>query len=626
MIHIPQSSDHWLTVSGPTAAVGVDQDLRLHVYQDDPADLTWQSSASSKPTAIVRRAGSDDPVVVPLGDSADRKSSEYHDDGGHHGRRARLSGLPGVDVELELIYGIDDECELLLQVEQTGGKDTVQRITGLYDWRLTPASDAYMMVPRGSGYLIRADQPDAAEVEGFFGTAHSMPLFGIVRGDKSQYQIVDTWWDARLTVRHTPGQGTVLSLDWEASLGALSYARRVFIRFGRNVDHVGMAKGYRKFLIGRGEFKTLKERAEALPVLAKYLNGVEYRWTYWPETQDQIEQLSANIRGFQDAQLPILFFYPKWPARGVARSDVVDGGWQGYVHPSPMPGGWPAAVKLLEVVHALGCTVKVMLVPHVYFEDAPAWDESRATGIEGMPHISDEHALWMINLVHDFLSRKNFRIDAMYFDGHSAYDGHEEHQGRTRRQGFEAQLVQFEQTRRRGVVPGAELARAWAIPACDFFFFTDWSSDRLRHGEPVPVFPLVFHDCYAAHFSGGGYYDEGVYDWYEDRHPRLYELMYGAVPSHNWLPGGSREIEPEDWGSDKMNRRLEWLKRWHQFYQKVCHAEMTSHQFLNDQRTLQRVRFANGVTADFDLEQGLLRVQGVQGFSGDWEAPQRIER
>ena len=29
----------------------------------------------------------------------------------------------------------------------------------------------------------------------------------------------------------------------------------------------------------------------------------------------------------------------------------------------------------------------------------------------------------------------------------------------------------------------------------DFFFFADWSADRLRDGEPIPSFKLVFHEC-----------------------------------------------------------------------------------------------------------------------------------
>ena len=195
-----------------------------------------------------------------------------------------------------------------------------------------------------------------------------------------------------------------------------------------------------------------------------------------------------------------------------------------------------------------------------------------------------------------------------------------------RRRNFEAQVECFRETRRRGIVPGAELARFWSVAEADFFFFTDWSSDRLREGEPVPLFPLVFHDCFTAHFSGGGYYNEGKYDWYADRHPRLYELMYAAMPSHNWLPGGSRPIAPEDWGTEAMNRRLKWLRRWHAYFQQVCYREMLTHKFLNPQRTLQRVEFAGGVVAEFDLAKGLFRVQGVPGFTGDWEKPEEVTR
>lgn len=628
-VDVPGSAGHWLALPGRTASVGVDRDLKLSVYLGEPAEAAWRSSVASPPTAHVLAAGADKPVAVGFGDAAERRVEDYADEAGRRGRRARLSGWPDVDVQLEVIYAVDDEGAVLVQIEQVGGTDVVQRVGGLYDWRLTPAADAYVMVPRGSGYLIRADQPDEAEVSGWFGSNHSMPLFGIVRGEHSQYQIVDTWWDAHLAVRHVPGQETNVSLDWEASLGRLSYARRVLIRFGTNIDHVGMAKGYRRYLIERGAFKTLEERVAALPVLDRYLSGVEYRWIHWPQTDEEVEQLRANVQQFQNAGVPISFFYPKWPCTGLTGDDdpdSYDAGWQGYIHPAPMPGGWPKAVALLQVIHELGCTATVMLTPHILREDAPGWDPEKHSGISLMPALSDAYAEWMMKAVHDSIEEKGFRIDAMYFDGSSAYAGHQEHKGRTRRQGFEAQIAQFDETRRRGVIPGAELARAWAIPACDYFFFTDWSSDRLRNGEPVPVMPLIFHDCYGAHFSGGGYYDEGRYDWYADRHPRLYELMYAAVPSHNWLPGGSREIEPQDWGTGKIARRLSWLSKWHRYYMAIRYAEMTDHRYLNDQRTLQRIEYANGAAAEFDLDKGLFRIEGVAGFSGAWEAPDDVAR
>ena len=74
-----------------------------------------------------------------------------------------------------------------------------------------------------------------------------------------------------------------------------------------------------------------------------------------------------------------------------------------------------------------------------------------------------------------------------------------------------------------------------------------------------------------------------------------------------------------------MARRLNWLRRWHRYFQAVCFAEMIDHRFLSDDRLLQQVEYANGVIADFDLAQGRFRVQGVPGFTGKWEIPEVIE-
>ena len=105
--------------------------------------------------------------------------------------------------------------------------------------------------------------------------------------------------------------------------------------------------------------------------------------------------------------------------------------------------------------------------------------------------------------------------------------------------------------------------------------------------------------------------------------------MYGAQPSHNYLPwdrrpGAGNRIEPEDWEHGVMDLRIRWLSRWHAYFQKVCYAEMLTHRFLTADHTLQRVEYANGVVADFDLDKGLFRVQGIDGFAGEWEQPEQF--
>jgi hypothetical protein len=624
----PEAAQSWLTVQKGSLVVRVNTDLTLNVDQGKGIPA-WETARSSPPTIWVRPEKADEkqpPLQIRLADASDRTASDY-DDGTHHGHRIRLKAFPNADVEVELIIALNDRGELLAQIAQVGGRDAIQRVAGLYDWAVKPAADTYLVVPRGSGYLIRSDSPQPVTLAGFVGAAYSLPMFGIVRGNASCYQIIETWWDAHVSIQHTPGQNTVMSLDWEASLGKLAYPRRVSFKFAEKMDYVGMAKAYRQYLIDHKELTTLRQQAEKTPSLKDFLTGVEYRWTGWEPAE--YAQVLDNLHHFKEAGLPVTFFFPKWPTHGYAPGRPPDAGWQGYLQRQPVPGGWPAAKQLADAVHQLGCTVKLMVVPYYYDGNAPGYDPAKASNV-GFPALSSRYFEDALTLLLDHLKQNDFPCDALYFDGHSAYSGYSEHKDAkgplSRRQSFEAQSACFRRTRSRGIVVGAELARFWSVGDCSFFFFTDWANDRLREGEPIPLFPLVFHDCYGAYFSGGGYYDEGKYDWYADRNPRLYELMYAAMPSHNWLPGGSRPIRAEDWGTDAMNRRLAWLRLWHAYYQKVCYSEMLTHQFLNPAHTLQRVEFAGGVSAEFDLAKGLFRVHGVPGFSGDWQRPETITR
>ena len=161
-------------------------------------------------------------------------------------------------------------------------------------------------------------------------------------------------------------------------------------------------------------------------------------------------------------------------------------------------------------------------------------------------------------------SPRDSRPDALYFDGYAFHGGHREDFSPdhpvSRKLALEKQIECFRETRKRGIIPGAELARFWCVSECDYFFFTDWSRDRLAVGEPIPWFQLVFHECYAACFSGGGY---GRYDWPEDKNPRLYELLFAAAPGYNWMlpygdgfPGAGLEdgVPIRAWGTGRMRR------------------------------------------------------------------------
>lgn len=616
-----RAAEHWLSLKTDEVTIGIGEDLTLAVYSHSTEETVWTTDQAT--VAIRQKNSGDDADLeqVKLNHQMD-KEVQIFDDGKFQGHRIRLTDIGGTDVELTVTLALDSEDRLLLEAHQTGGEDVMVEIRDLYSFAVASESNSYLVVPRGSGYMIRSDSTKPVNMAGFVGATYSMPLFGLVQGKHTVYQIIETWWDAYVRIDHTPGAKSQIHLDWKASHGKLDYARRVLLVFENEQDHVGMAKAYRKYLTDQNKLITLQDRLKTTPRLKRFLAGVEYRAIAW-ESEDH-QQVLNNIMRFQEAGLPVTFFHPKW----LQTPGWMENSWQDFLKDKSREGGWTAAGKLIEDAHRLGCPVKIFVMPHVYYANGPAYDATKLSGV-GFPKISDRYAEEITENILTHLENQGIQIDALYFDGHAAHHGHSEHQSSegpvTRKDTFEAQVNSFRATRKHGVVPGAELARFWCINDCDYYFFTDWSSDRLRDGEPIPLFPLVFNDCYAAHFSGGGYYDEGKYDWYADRNPRLYELMYGSMPSHNWLPGGSRPIQPEDWDTDAMARRLKWLARWHRYFQAICFSKMVDHQFLSNDRLMQQVKYANGVVADFDMLKGRFRVHGIQGFTGDWEIPEVIE-
>ena len=508
------------------------------------------------------------------------------------------------------------------------------------------SAGGYLVLPHGSGYLIPADCPEElpgrGHVGGFIGARWTLPLFGIVRGADALCVLVDTWWDCEVEAGHAPGEHSSLAFHWRGSLGKLAYRRRFRVQFATGLDYVGMAKIYREHARREGLLRTLEEKAAENPGLRNDLDAVLYRWPAW--NPDDGPGVLDDLQALRELGFAIKFFFPKWSSSGYApergRPTTATSGWQSLLLETPVPGGWETLVGLADAVHQRGCSIQGFIAPRSQEPEGPDYDEDRwPRDADGQPihDLSAHDAVERLRRGLDHLAVQGLKLDTLYFDGYAAFgalaeDFSPQHPV-TRRMTYEAQNAAFAETRRRGIVPAGELARFWCIADCDYFFFTDWSSDRLANtpvqgapapvGEPVPLFQLVFHDCFSAGFSGGGYalYSAG-YDWWEEYTPRLYELLYAAAPAYNWLPGGAVPLGDLERGG--LSRKLNWLRRWRDYYCAIATSELVSHAFLTADRTLQQVEFANGVRATFNMAANELRVENVPGFSGEWEQPEQL--
>lgn len=629
-----------ITIRGTGSLITVDQALRIAISPPS-GNPWWRTSANRPPAMSVRRPGGE--TQLDLAKAASRRLIPFAA-AGRRGFAVLLSRFPTCDLTLELRFAAHDtRDELLVEAMQTSGGDTATRIDHLYCLERPIDRGGYLLVPQGSGYLVPAECHDGLDVEGIVGYRWSLPLFAVTDTERSLAVIIDTFWDCSVGIRHLPGERSEIDIAWMPSLGSLSYRRSLLLRWREGTDHLTMAKGYRDYALQQGLLRSLREKERELPSVARFVKGVEFRWPWWrPQEREPVYRDIDRIRamGFN-----VDFFMPKPPSREYADGlapVAYDAGWQSYLNPGAMPGGWGTYADIAREARGRGCVVKVMLNATTNFADQGGYDASRhpqdARGrTPAFPALAIAHGVEVLEAVLHAFDDRGVQIDDLYFDSYSAFDGMDEDHAplhrTTRRDAVDIQRACFRRTNARGLFCGAELPRFWCIAECSYFMFSDWARDRLTNvpteashacvGIPIPLFQLVFHECYTACLSTGGYAANAPgYDWWSDCHPRLHELLFCSQPSHNWMPGG--EVPVRDWDSASQRRRWAWIGRLASYQRCTAHEEMVAHAFLDADRRVHRIAFANGVSAELDMGTGLMKVTGVEGFAGDWEEPERI--
>jgi len=634
-----------LQLSAGQYNISIGSDLRLTAADTEGREI-WVTSAAQPPLLVINQEGTATVRELALASAAQTGMAPYEEDS-FRGHKLTLSDYEDADVEVELTYAANQATgELSVQVEQTGGSDTVRSVEHFYRFEKSVDQGGHVVVPHGSGYLIPADCLDEIPGEGphggFLGARWTLPIFGIFKGDHGLSVLVDTWWDCEVELEHKPGEYSALDFHWQPSLGKLDYRRRFVLRFAEGMDYVAMAKLYRDYARGEGLLRTLKEKMEQTPQIERYVQGTLVRWTEWnPQQRDEALRQLEYLR---DQGFALNFFFPKWPDREHSEEHVFPGGWQAYLLSEPVPGGWAALADFAGNVRKIDCRIQGFVNPRYHWPDYPGFDRCNfpmhEDGERNESQITPHEAEQRNEAVLASIREHRLHMDFLYYDGYSAYfplpeDFSPTHPC-TRREGYEVQNRCFADARQSGIMPGAELARFWAMRDCDYWFYTDWASDRLANtsvdpsqpwtgqgcegpvGVPIPLFQLVFHDCYIAGFAG---YYLG-YDWWEDQHPRLYELLFVAVPCHNWLPGGDFPYDKID--APQTEQRWTWLNKMGSLCRATKFSEMVSHEFLSGDYRQQRVSFANGVVAEFDMNANRFRIQRVEGFTGDWETPPEL--
>ncbi len=473
---------------------------------------------------------------------------------------------------------------------------------------------------------------DKIVFDGFMGTAGAyMPWFGQVKDRAGYIAICEQPWNAAYYTEH-PAEGpyTHVGIRWEPSLGKMDYRRVMKYSFVKDCDYNDLCKIYRNYVIEKGRFKSLAEKAVKTPSIDQLIGsaflhkGIKTQVMtnsdfYDAENPDKNNHLTPFSVRTEEIK--------KFHELGVEKLYLHLDGWAepGYdnQHPDYLPacekaGGWKAMKELSDTMHECGYLFGIHDQYRDYYYAAKTFDENFATRLADGTIPS--HARWaggpqtyLCATQAPFYVKRNFteimdngiKLDCAYLDVFTCNEGdecsHPWHK-MTRRECYEYRNACFEYLLSKGILPSSEEVNDWAIPSLVFCHYApyDFMLDRPgspKKGIPVPLFNLVYHDCLIEPWMMDKVSEEEDYMLYAVLNGGApYLVRDGAYQNTDGSFAGGVEITIED--------QIKRCKVVSDLHEKVAKCEMVRHEMVDGNPEVQRTTFADGtvVTVDFQAQ------------------------
>ena len=473
---------------------------------------------------------------------------------------------------------------------------------------------------------------DKVVFDGFMGTAGAyMPWFGQVKDRAGYIAICEQPWNAAYYTEH-PAEGpyTHVGIRWEPSLGKMDYRRVMKYSFVKDCDYNDLCKIDRNYVIEKGRFKSLAEKAVKTPSIDQLIGsaflhkGIKTQVMtnsdfYDAENPDKNNHLTPFSVRTEEIK--------KFHELGVEKLYLHLDGWAepGYdnQHPDYLPacekaGGWKAMKELSDTMHECGYLFGIHDQYRDYYYAAKTFDENFATRLADGTIPS--HARWaggpqtyLCATQAPFYVKRNFteimdngiKLDCAYLDVFTCNEGdecsHPWHK-MTRRECYEYRNACFEYLLSKGILPSSEEVNDWAIPSLVFCHYApyDFMLDRPgspKKGIPVPLFNLVYHDCLIEPWMMDKVSEEEDYMLYAVLNGGApYLVRDGAYQNTDGSFAGGVEISIED--------QIKRCKVVSDLHEKVAKCEMVRHEMVDGNPEVQRTTFADGtvVTVDFQAQ------------------------
>lgn len=471
----------------------------------------------------------------------------------------------------------------------------------------------HLVVPMNEGISYPVDDKSIEPMRliAYGGHGICMAFWGVTDGTAGHAAIIESPDDAAIRIDRAQ-ERLVVAPEWDAQRGQFGYPRKLRYVFFNDGGHVAIAKRYRKYARELGLLKTLTEKRNEnpnvdhligavnvwcwdkdAPSIVKEMQAAGIERILWSNQQatenirllNEMGVLSSRYDIYQDVMNPANFpslrwKHPDWTTAAWPNDIILTarGDWQrGWAVEGKDDKMYPCGVLCdRRAIDYARERIPADLATHPYrarFIDtttASPWHECYNTN---HPMTRSESKRFKIELL-QYVSRDSKLVTGCE-TGHDASVPY---------------LHYFEGMMSLGPyrVPdaGRNMARIWTNAPESVVKF------QLGHKYRLPLWELVFHDCVVSQWYWGDYNNKLPSLW--DKRD-LFNVLYGTAPMF-------------------MFTRQTWAQnrdRFVQSYTNTCpivrqtgYSEMTSHQFLAADRSIQQTEFANGIaiTVNFGNE------------------------
>lgn len=476
---------------------------------------------------------------------------------------------------------------------------------------------SYAVLNTMQGQLLPTDWPevvgDKLPFGGQMGSESAyMPWWGEIAPDGGYLCTVRESWDAAYTIDHPAGGPTRVSARHLPSLGEMRTARTVtycFVPAGS--DYVTLCKLYRAIADGEGRPRTLREKAAANPNVQKLIGCCVMHVPGKKHVSPDSYYYNKEDPAQNDSVVPFAHWEERvrrLKALGVEKLYLHQDGWgePGYdnKHPDYLPpceamGGWEGMKSLSDTMQELGYMFGIHDQYRDYYLDAPTYDPDNAIlapdgSIYEMSRWAGGRQNYLCaSLARDYV-RRNFtelfahgiHLEGTYLDVFTCNELDECCNPRhpmTRRECAGHRCETFHYLTSHGIVPSSEEVNDWAVGAQ---VFCHWAPYYDQTAIAVPLYNLVYHDCVIIPWM----MPEG--EW---------GIPKGTTGFLHCLLNGGMGYMSETAEGEALQTNIAQWKVIRELQERVAMEKMTNHEFLSEDRAVQRTTFGDGtrVTVDF---------------------------